>query len=185
MPTAQQRPPPPPRAERSTGKGRRSRGPQGVQVQGDCQCLHFNSRATPSERSYLHPTTATPPHLHRRVTTQTTHRLTHIRSNRPAETWECVWDFIILFSRRLCFVCVCVFGGCGWFCWWRTGMCFIQSEKSPSGVPRVCVPFVKNIKSRSQRLWNTVKSSCKAWNVKFCTFVSYNICTLCFCKNHR
>lgn len=51
-------------------------------------------------------------------------------------------------------------------------MCFIQSEKSPSGVLRVCVPFVKNIKSRSQRLENTVKSSCQGLNVNFFTFVS-------------
>lgn len=54
MPTAQQRPPPPLRAERSTGKELRSRGPRGggVQVQGDCQCLLFNSCTTPSEYTY-------------------------------------------------------------------------------------------------------------------------------------
>lgn len=39
MPTAQQWPPPPLRACRSTGKEQGSRGPLGVQVQGDCQGL--------------------------------------------------------------------------------------------------------------------------------------------------
>lgn len=63
MPTAQQRPPPPPRAERSTGKELRSRGPRGVQVQGDCQCLHFNSRTTPSEYLYFHLKQQPHPHI--------------------------------------------------------------------------------------------------------------------------
>lgn len=48
-------------------------------------------------------------------------------------------------------VCVCL-EAVGGFVGEEQEMCFIQSEKSPSGVPRVCVPFVKNIKSRSQRL---------------------------------
>ena len=127
MPTAQQRPPPPPRAERSTGKERRSRGPQGVQVQGDCQCLHFNSRATPSERFHLHPTTATPPRLHPRVHS-TNYTLSHTQQKQQAG-----WDTIMCvrlsysFGAAVCFfflcvcVCLCVFGGCGWFCWCRTG----------------------------------------------------------------
>lgn len=39
MSTAQQRLPLPLRAQRSTGKELRSRGPHRVQVQGDCQCI--------------------------------------------------------------------------------------------------------------------------------------------------
>lgn len=63
MPTAQQRLPPSQRPEKSTGKELRSRGPQGVQVQGDCQCLHFNSRATPSEYLYFHLQQQPHPHI--------------------------------------------------------------------------------------------------------------------------
>lgn len=43
--------------------------------------------------------------------------------------------------------CVCVCSeAVGGFVGEEQEMCFIQSEKNPSGVPRVCVPFVKKHK---------------------------------------
>lgn len=62
-------------------------------------------------------------------------------------------EILLFFLAAVCVLCVCVcLEAVGGFVGEEQEMCFIQSEKNPSGVPRVCVPFVKNIKSRSQRL---------------------------------
>lgn len=75
MPTAQQRPPPPPRAERSTGKGAKVKGTPGVagkvgvaggrgfKFKATVSVCIFNSRATPSQHLHFHLEQRPRPHV--------------------------------------------------------------------------------------------------------------------------